>query len=274
MFSNVRLNRSSASGNVASCGDDLSAMEHDPFESPRLLLEGAKRHIIILKDRFEAHRLTDGAISHAVQHPRGVIIKPGLPLPKDFPQIAFDIVNNLRSTLDHSVFSSVTLLTGRELDGTKFPFGDTQADAWKDAKRKCKHVPHDILNFCLSFAPYPQGNKPLWGLNKLRNTKSHRILIPMISKLNPAFLGESHPGIVEKQSEWNPANGMFEVEINQRKEPNTMAAFSFKLDMCIGTGTFIGEPAIGVFDNLCGITERILSGIETETARILRERDS
>jgi hypothetical protein len=49
-------------------------------------------------------------------------------------------------------------------------------------------------------------------------------------------------------------------------------AFSFRLEIAIGTGTFRGEPALGIFDRMLGDVERIVSAIEAETARILASR--
>lgn len=51
-----------------------------------------------------------------------------------------------------------------------------------------------------------------------------------------------------------------------------MTGQAFRLQAIIGVGTFTGEPAVSVFDRLLAEVERVVSGIEAETARILRER--
>lgn len=70
-------------------------------------------------------------------------VKVSTDLGTKLPVIAFDIVNCLRSSLDHAVFDSARGLGGNPNPaGTKFPFGKTSADAAKDLNRyKANDVP-------------------------------------------------------------------------------------------------------------------------------------
>lgn len=249
----------------------------DPFESPRLLIAGARRHIDTLKARIEEYRLAAGAISTPVQQgpplPLTMVIRPAHPLPADFKQIAFDVVSNLRSALDHAVYASAVQLLGGEPASTKFPFGDSPDEARGEVKRRLKHLPVALTEYLLAFQPYPTGNRLLWALNKLRNTKSHRLLVPMIANLAPTTIGESEPGLITEQPTWDPHTGILKMPFQPSSTaPASMVAISIGIEIQIGTGAFLGEPAIALFDRLLGEVERVVSGIEAETARLLSER--
>lgn len=248
----------------------------DPFESPKLLLSGAARHIETLKARIAEHRAEPNAIVvETVEEPAGLpMTRPGLPIPPDLKQIAFDIVHNLRSALDQAVYSGTVELIPGDPHSTKFPFGDDAVEVERNAKSQAKDVPPELLAFVLKLEPHRNGNRPLWGLNKLRNRKSHRILVPVTSSLKAGLAGESRPSAVTAGPTLDQSTGVIEFSLDE-PGPNEIAVagmFVVSLEIQIGTGTFLGEPAVGVFDHLLGEVERIVLGIEAETARLLRAR--
>lgn len=252
--------------------------EEDPFESPRLLLAGAARHLDALKVRIDQLRATDHWGTPEVDRtssrsrslgPISVAVRTNARIPNDMKQIVFDLVNNLRSALDHAVFASTLALTGEERAGTKFPFGDTRTELDGDVKRKCKNVPRQMLDFLLAFEAHRDGNPLLWGLNKLRNTKSHRVLVPFAATVALSGEGEPTPGITPVR-EWDPSAGRLQVSLD--RAPGVEAGgviYAFRLEVLIGTGTFRGEPALSIFDRMLGEVERVVSAIEAETTRLL-----
>lgn len=179
-------------------------------------------------------------------------------------QIAFDLTQNLRSALDHAVFASAFVLTGYDGEGgTKFPFGDSEKDAKDDAKRRCKNVPQEMVEYLLAFQPHRDGNPILYGLNKLRNTKSHRVLVPM-----SAFSRKTNTAAVTSAATiFVPSEGADET-VQPIHIPAGAEANFFRLEILIGTGTFNGEPALSVFDRMLGEVERVISAIEAETVRL------
>jgi hypothetical protein len=246
------------------------ADEDDPFESPRLLLSGAARHIAAFEARVAGFRQEPDTWDIKATSPGETVIRVAKPVPPELKQIAFDVVANLRAALDQAVFASTMAIRGKELDGTKFPFGDDAKGASDNAKGKCKDVPHDVVDYLLRFEPYRMGNPLLWGLNKLRNTKSHRMLVPVVGDVSFQWTADpdSHPG-------WDAATGTFKQSLKPAQRTGVYAALSsFRLEILIGTGAFRGEPAAGIFGRLLGEVERVVSGIEAETARLLRERGS
>jgi len=202
-----------------------------------------------------------------------MVVKAKIDVPTDVKLIVFDITNNLRSALDHAVFAATLVLTKEERGQTKFPFGDTLAELEGDAKRNGRGVPQEIANFLLTFAACRDGNPILWGLNKLRNTKSHRVLVPCGANVSMVSMGEPSTGTTVKY-DWDPATGRFQSNIQLAEgTPIGGVIFAFRLEILIGTGTFRGEPALSVFDRMASEVERVVSAIEAETTRLLRERD-
>ncbi len=247
------------------------AEDGDPFESPRLLVEGAGQHIDAFRARLLELRASDWTTPTA--GPGGeIIVTPKVVVPPDMKRVLFDITNNLRSALDHAVFASTLALTGEERDGTKFPFGDSASEMRGDAKRRCKNVPREMVEFLITFEAHREGNHLLWGLNKLRNTKNHRVLVPVGASADMVGMGEPSVG-TSADYEWEPATGRFKARLELTPETRAGGVmFLFRLELLIGTGTFRGEPALGIFDRLRSEVERVVSAIEAETARILTKR--
>lgn len=248
-------------------------VECDPFESPRLLLAGATLHIALFDAKVSELREQDWVTPKPdPERPGGVILEPHVKAPPELRQILFDITSNLRSALDHAAYASTVALTGVDATQTKFPFGDTPEEVRRDAKRRCRDVPEDILKFMVAFEPHMHGNVLLWGLNKLRNTKSHRVLLPFAANVGMVGSGPPSPGTTASH-EWNPATGRFYPSLELA--PNVALGgivFAFRLQILIGTGKFRGEPALDVLNRMLGEVERVVSAIEAETLRMRAAR--
>lgn len=182
--------------------------------------------------------------------------------------IVFDLTQNLRSALDHAVYASTNVLTGYEGEGgTKFPFGDTPEAAKDDAKKKCRKVPPEMVDYLLTFKPHADGNPVLYGLNKLRNTKSHRVLVTdsvASTKVTTAIVDKAETTLFA----WHGLAQGIQKTVQQTIFPPGTEANFFRLEVLIGTGTFKEEPALSVFNRMFSEVERIVSAIEAETMRL------
>lgn len=246
------------------------------FESAKLLLNRAKTH------RAEFETISR---NFNEQRPykmfRDYDLKAGTVLfkakihsfPIELSAITFDILNCLRSSLDHCVFDSSVILGGRpKPEYTKFPFGKTKAAALQDLPRKRAEVPEIIRPYLMSFKPYQRGNKALWSLNKLRNDKIHRTLSVMAIANQSVGFGSGHIGtlhIDHMKPFWD--SGKMELTyMTASYVENVNIDIHIDVFVTFGNETpFAGEPAIGIFDKLIAIVEGVLSGIETETMRLV-----
>jgi hypothetical protein len=238
--------------------------EDNPFESPRLLIDGARRHIASFEAKLDDLG-KDGFWADPVSPDTGVQVRAGFKAPPEMKQIVFDLTQNLRSALDHAVYASTFMLTGYDGEGgTKFPFGDTAKNAKDDAKKKCRRVPHEIVTFLLAFEPHSEGNPVLYGLNKLRNTKSHRVLLPISVASRKTITAT----IATAATLFLPSDDAADQALQPFHVPAGAEANFFRLEILIGTGTFKGEPALGVFNRMLSEVERVVSAVEAETSRL------
>lgn len=187
------------------------------FKSAHLLIDRAKKHAeefeYILSDFNRKKPYEHFIRKRGVRHLFG--IKMNEEIPPSLNVVLFDIVNCLRSSLDHAVYDG-SVLMGRHPNpkNTKFPFGETEADAAGDFKRKRAEVPEKLQELILKeIRPYKEnGNEILWKLNKLRNQKIHKTLTEMVISRGPISMGPKpgKPFIVNEfnfdalEPEWYP----------------------------------------------------------------------
>src|SRR5271163_1693172 len=90
-------------------------------------------------------------------------------IPESTVNIAREIIQGLRSSLDNAVFD-IALTTGTtDPQSAAFPFaGDVSKMA--NALGRCQDDPPPIHSLLCGFQPYEGGNDFLWALNKLSNT--------------------------------------------------------------------------------------------------------
>lgn len=188
------------------------------------------------------------------------------------PVIAFDIVNCLRSALDHVVYDSARELGGKPVGrNTKFPFGDTAKRAEDELNSyKASEVPKSIRPCILSFEPYKGGKEALWELNQLRNQKIHRVLQAVsaysggVSFRGGGFMSAT----VSTGSEWDHANGELTY---MRLQPGAKMNIQIDPNVRIGFGDidlFGTKSASEVFGDFLEVIERIILAIEAETIRL------
>ena len=154
----------------------------EPFVSPTLLIERATQHLAELKAWNLAY-LSSGPgqlisehnpETNRTHHKLRVTRQP----PPIMSAITFDLINCLRSSLDHTVYDATALISGNATPAnTKFPFGKDEAG---NRSGRAKAVPERLRLFIANeFRPYkPEdgGDEALSGLNDLRNQKIHRLL--------------------------------------------------------------------------------------------------
>lgn len=247
----------------------------DPFESPKLLLDRARENTRDLEARikrfFDRHPYAH--IVDSESNPGQEIHKVRLTekFPTSLSTVAFDISSNLRSALDQAVYGSSIALGASSPWSTKFPFGDDPAGLDADINKGCKHVHPDIVKLLKAFQPYKGGNDALWALNKMRNTKIHRVLIPVgiagdsvsVAPGGYVFGGFSIGGEI-----WDPVKNELELcRIGAASQAELNINFTFKVTLG-KVPVLEGQPVPDVFDHLTGEVERVVLAIEAETYRI------
>lgn len=184
---------------------------HEPFKHPRALLNRALTHLNELEYQTKAHFGTNAyriTQEHDPDEPTWNLVKVRFakPLSVKIPCITFDAINCLRSTLDYAVFDASALIRAEENpDSTKFPFADTFSDLKAEFKRGAKGVPTDLHDFLIALEPFKDGKgRALWALNKFRNSKIHRTVIPFaIGAQSVNIGGTGNTGSIQVISRWD-----------------------------------------------------------------------
>ena len=100
-------------------------------------------------------------------------------VPGTVPVIAGDILQNLRSALDHLTFRIVSTspLTTSKKD-IFFPFGESLNDYMaSERRRKVEQASSEAIKRIDALKPYKGGNDRLWQLSRLNNVDKHRLLL-------------------------------------------------------------------------------------------------
>jgi hypothetical protein len=90
-----------------------------------------------------------------------------------------DVLNNLRSALDHLAYQLVLVGTGDVAPTWRvyFPIADDAAKYASHSLAQIKGMRQDAVNAIAAIRPYKGGNDTLWRLHKLNNIDKHRYLV-------------------------------------------------------------------------------------------------
>ncbi len=193
------------------------------------------------------------------------------PLPNPVVRNAVQVVESLRSALDHAACAVVNGPTRKR--GTYFPFVDKKRELPATIASKCKHVPHEIKSLFATFKPYKSGNPPLWALNKICNTAKHRTIVePGIHIKDMTFEDVWNVGwprdVVSTQPIW--ARRKNEIVVSKTIGGSTVHHdVEFSLAVAFGkVPVFSGTPALTGLRYLTSIVKRIVMATEAEAKRI------
>lgn len=155
----------------------------DPFDSPRMLIDGAEDCISSLEkiiEAFAGHQgrtfgsefdIKSGKYLLYVQYP--------IPIPQKISMDIRAVARDLRDALDHAVYASSVAIFGGNPKKTKFLVADKPEGIENDIKKNlCKDVHEDIVALMVKENVTENGNTAIWSLNKFRNKSSHRVVSP------------------------------------------------------------------------------------------------
>jgi hypothetical protein len=167
--------------------DTLSAMYGlgEPLDSLVLKVERAKKHILELEAEYDSFRKdrpyridfkTDPETRARIYY-----LADAKPIPKSFSTILGDALNNLRSCLDHAVYSMVQVGQPNLVKPSDIYFpivSGTAAEYNARFKRTKAGLRQDAINAIDAVAPYMGGAGEYYcHLAQLNNVDKHRLLL-------------------------------------------------------------------------------------------------
>ncbi len=196
-------------------------------------------------------------------------------VPASINLITGDIVQNLRSSLDHSIFEHFlkTSPTGVKEKNVYFPIKDSKlAYNEKDFQKSILWMSHSLRAELENIQPYKDGNTKLWQLHTLNNIDKHRILVTTGSAFRSVDIA-AHlfqlmkmsisfgPVILNSADATIPVKKGAELFVDlPARAPNPDIKFQF--DICLY------EPSIGLTDALLSILREIIKPTEETIIRV------
>jgi hypothetical protein len=190
-------------------------------------------------------------------------------LPATLSEMAGDIVDNLRASLDHAMYGVAVASGCKKPLNAYFPFSRTAANFEANLKGRCADVPQQIYPLLRSYQPYKGGSKPLWALNEVCVANKHKLLIPIGAAAFSAGMN------VHGTRFTIPYTPVWDRGKNEMILATLGPGAEFKGH--VDTGVYVafgeidsldGRPAIEALDFFVRMVETILREIEAETRRL------
>ena len=248
----------------------------DPFYSPKRRIARAKRDLAKLGKRISKFfkkqpyaRVVEPDPDSAHQLHK---IKLTKSLPEGFTELAYDIIDGLRSALDQTVYPIAVACNTARPDRVQFPIADTTADFENILNGQCKGLPADILTLLRAFQPYKGGNDVVWALNRIRRQGYHRLLVPVGMASGTTRIHYMHiqasGGEELPPPRWDSEKNeivFLRANIDTKVDYNLQFTFSISFGEVEGVS---GQPVLGFLNAATGEVERIVLAIEAEARRI------
>jgi len=202
--------------------------------------------------------------------------------PAELSLIAGDVIQNLRSALDHLTYDLWLKEANGQSGQTKiyFPIDKDQASYDSNKARRTRGISAQSLAIIDSLRPYSGGNDVLWRIHTLNNRDKHRLLVTVGSSFHSMDVGAHLTAIMRempipeqfeqfrgKLPTWSvflkPADNLFPLAAGAelftgREEDEEDPNMGFRFDIVLHEPDVVdGEPVTDV-----------LSAMITEVARI------
>ncbi len=112
-------------------------------------------------------------------------------VPEEIALITGDIIQNLRSALDHLAYKLFTVGSGNGTSGSHiyFPIADNFAQYERDKGGKTRGIAQQAKDVIDTIRPYHGGNDTLWKIHKLNIIDKHRLLVTLGSAYSSMDIG-------------------------------------------------------------------------------------
>jgi len=254
----------------------MSALGPDSFYSAKLRISRAEEHLQDLETKIDSF-LAEKPYARAVDpDPDGIHEVYKIRLTKPFPYrwriLATEIIEHLRSSLDHAVWASSYLYSGSVNELNVFPFSSDPIKWENRMKGFCKEVHPDIQTLLRAFKPYPGGNNDLYILNDLCGSSKHVLIIFVACA--------TRSGEIRSPQPWTDEIAIYDPLVWDRAKneiPYARVLRGYHFDHDINVDLYVAleyrahesiAPATAVLQTFLREAKRVVLAIETECRRI------
>ncbi|MGH0229564.1 hypothetical protein NKZ03_26095 [Sinorhizobium meliloti] len=253
----------------------------DPFESPKLLIEGAIEEIEDL--RVKCAHFVENCRTIPLEkrdHETGENVIKFRVTDKIPPRLRYttsNILNNLRHSLDQAINSGAVELGAKKRD-SYFPFAKDEDDISAALKSRCKSVDSRLSDYIVSeFNPYGGGDEFLYAVSKVSGPNKHQLTLGLESNLPALVIGDGFgveltgPGRLgylawdSRKQELEFARLGPQAVLKLNGDPRLPIFIAISRSAELG-----GDAAANVLLNVASKVGDIVEAIERETARLKR----
>ena len=234
----------------------------------RLKIERARDHLRDLQDQvgtflatkpYEVGAKRDPSTRKPIYFVARITTTPAM-----LPAIAGDVLQNLRSALDHLAYRLEVVGLGRAPSDPRYiayPIGDVEAEYPPRRNQTIKAARQEAKDAIDATKPYRGGNDVLWRLHKLNNIDKHRLLLTVGSAFRAVDLGAElsrtmreafpdRPAFPPMKTFISPADRLFPLKVGDELyiggvDHPINAQMEFRFDVALGEPDVVeGEPLI------------------------------
>jgi hypothetical protein len=203
-------------------------------------------------------------------------------VPEEISLITGDIIQNLRSSLDHLAYKLFIVGTGNGTEGSHiyFPIADDLDQYERGKVRKTEGLDQRAKDLIDAVKPYREGNEILWKIHKLNNIDKHRLLVTVGSSFRSLDLGahviasmkEVFPdqSIPSMSAFFKPADNLFPLKVGDElfidgpnAKPNP--EMQFKFEIVLNEPNFVeGAPLIETINSMIDEVESLVPKFKSQ----------
>lgn len=205
-------------------------------------------------------------------------------VPEKIALITGDIIQNLRSSLDHLAYKLFTTGPGNGTDGQHiyFPIANDFDQYEKDKNRKTEGLIQQAKGLIDAVKPYKGGNDTIWKIHQLNNIDKHRLLVTVGASFGSMDIGKHlQKSMTESFPDINmpaiplfikPADNLFPLKVGDDlfvDGPNAkpIPDMQFKFDIVLNEpGIVEGESLIKILQTMIGSIDSLVPMFKTLTS--------
>lgn len=202
-------------------------------------------------------------------------------LPEKISLISGDIIQNLRSSLDHLVYKLFIVGTNGKTNGRHiyFPIDKDVETYEKEKSRKTEGISDEAKSLIDSVKPYKGGNDTLWQINELNNLDKHRLLVTVGSSFGSLDVGAHMHAMMKKSFPDHdfpsiplfikPADILFPLKVGDElfsdsPEAKEIPDMQFRFEIVLNEpGIVEGEPVAEVLRSMIDEVDKLVPLFES-----------
>lgn len=239
------------------------------FESTRLKIAGAKKHILDLDSEIKTffddnpyERVKPDLLSSEYSIFKFKLVRQ---IPNSIPELVGDAAGKLRAALDHAVFAVASAVNGDGVRKASFPFSRDADRFENNLKGTCKDVPQEIYSVFRSLKPYRGGNDLLFALNEICNGDKHKFVTPVglgALEINRPSGGVTILAMPNRPSWDSGTQEMDLMALTPKTDDEAQIKFTFFVAFN-GIQVVSPHPVVPVLNQMANHVEQIVDAIES-----------